>query len=178
MTPQLQPSDDPQEPDQNPNRGCLIAALVFILALGVVVGLLIFRGDGGLSEPDWASLIYLMALLAVISAGFGGMISRNAGQTLRHFGIWIAVAGVVALSYLFHQEAEVILQSFAGRLDPASVQENDGGIVVFAQEDNHFYVRAEVDGRDLIFLIDTGASEVVLSHKDDCRITSASWWKR
>ena len=73
---------------------------------------------------------------------------------------------MVALSYLFHQEAEVILQSFAGRLDPASVQENDGGIVVFAQEDNHFYVRAEVDGRDLIFLIDTGASEVVLSHKD------------
>ena len=139
---------------------------MFIFIGGLVILLMVFRGDTASGEIDWARLVYLTVLLSIISMGFGGAFANNIGTTLKHIAIWVAIGATIALTFSFYQELRGAFYDVSGRLDPSSARETDHGIVVFASQDGHFFVRAEAEGRSILFLVDTGASDVVLSHSD------------
>ena len=108
-------------------------------------------------------LIYAVALLvAVLFMGRG--IFRNGSQAARNAAIWAAIFAVGMLVYV--AKDEILL-----RLVPSEPRLNElGQIVLHRAEGGHFYVNADVSGVSIRFLVDTGASRVVLSPKDAKRI--------
>lgn len=151
------------------NRGCLLAALVALGVVGAVIAFFVVRGDAA-GRADWARITYLVTLLLVIGGGLVRSLTANPGQSYRHAAIWIVIAGVAALSYSFWQEISLMGQRLAGNADPAAGQVVDDTLVYIRADSGHFYIRATVEGVAVLFLVDTGATDIVLSPRDATRL--------
>lgn len=108
---------------------------------------------------DTARILYLSLLLGVVGFYYIVANRRNMGQLLRHAALW-------ALIFIGALAAVGLWQDVRPRLAPAQIIRGDGVIEVDRDQSGHFSLTALVNGAPVAFLIDTGASNVVLSLKD------------
>lgn len=162
--------DTPSQPGGG--GGCLWAMLGVVLTVGLAVALLVMFPAARGGDLDWTRFAYLTALLAVIIVSLGGAFRGNPGRTLRYAGIWIGIGAILSLGYAFRGELGMVGDRLAGNLAPARGVVSDKGreVTLFAREDGHFYVEAEVEGKQVLFVVDTGASDVVLTRRDAERV--------
>jgi aspartyl protease family protein len=136
-----------------------------VLALGALFAALIGRYPDTLE--DRGNLMQIVALLGwlVLAGGAGiALIRTQPGTALRNIAIWCAIGLVLVAGYSLKDQ-------IGGALMPSAGTEGAGGEMVFQRgNDGHFHVDAEVDGTLIRFLVDTGASDVVLSQADAERI--------
>ena len=92
-------------------------------------------------------------------------------RRLRHAAIWLALAGILAIGYSYRFELTDLVNRLGGEIVPyAAVTTEEGAVRVRAHRDGHFYIDSRVNGADVRFLIDTGATIVALSPEDAERI--------
>ena len=157
--------------DYQGRGGCFWAAIFLVVIVGLVVGLLVIFPNSPELKGDPGRLIYLVVLLLVIAVGAGGMFSENPGRTFRHIGMWAALAAGVALLYSFRGELGFARDRVVGNAMPAQgVAAPDKRSVTLYAQGGHFFAEAEVEGKKVMFIIDTGASDVVLSASDAVRL--------
>lgn len=166
-------SRNPWNRDKEGGSG--VRLLVMLAAAAGIAGLaylLAGQFPGAIhSDFDLARLLQLIAVLALVSGGI--LFSRRfkARETLRNIAIWAGIGLVLMVAYAFQDELQTIAQRVRTELmpgDPVLAGENE--IVLTAGEDGHFYAFAEVNGARVRFLIDTGASDIVLAPDDARRI--------
>lgn len=152
--------------------------MALILALiGAALAVLIFNHDSGLSfglpNDDFASLVYLGAFGAVVGAGVVGA-HRNMGEMLKNLLIWVVIILGLVTGWLYQDEAKQIALRVAGGLAPGKpvmITDSAGPAVSIRKSLNgHFDAAGTVNGETVSFLIDTGATTVVLSHADALRV--------
>jgi len=108
---------------------------------------------------DTARILYLSLLLGAIGFYYIVANRRNLGQVLRHAALW-------ALIFIGALAAVGLWQDVRPRLAPAQIIRGNGVIQVDRDQSGHFSLVAMVNGAPVEFLVDTGASNVVLSLKD------------
>lgn len=108
---------------------------------------------------DFPRFVYLVLLLIVVG-GYALVESRkNLGKVLHQAAIWLLIfLGAIAIAGLW----PTIRQ--AAR--PTQAVAIAGGIEVPVSDDGHFYVTAKINDADVRFVIDTGASTIVLNGRD------------
>ncbi len=118
-----------------------------------------------MGEPETqARFFYLAILLLAIGGSFLYANRHRMGQTLQQAAVWAAIFVVAILGYGFKDE-------LTRQLYPrAAVSTADGGIELHRGRDGHFAAQLEVNGVPVDFLVDTGASDIVLSEEDARRI--------
>ena len=110
-----------------------------------------------------ANLIYLLLLLLFV----GGWLARGRfegrSRAFRHAGSWIVIFAVVILAAALWGDirSDVPQQAYVAE---------DGAIAVPRAPDGHYYLTAEVEGEPVRFLVDTGATDVVLTRRDAERV--------
>ncbi|OCX66500.1 aspartyl protease [Thioclava sp. SK-1] len=113
-----------------------------------------------MSGDTFGSLVYLVLLLLAI----GGALLfdfRNLGKRLQQLAIWgLIFMGVIAAAGLW--------DDIKGSLLPQQAVMGDGRIEAPLGPDGHFYLSARVNGVPIRFVVDTGATNIVLS-QDDAR---------
>jgi aspartyl protease family protein len=116
------------------------------------------------TDPDTlARLVYLVTLLAGLS--FFYLWGRpRLGRNLRDLLVWMLIFVMVVIAYGFR---DVLRQEL---LPSAMVQVAPRTIELRRGSDGHFHAALEVDGVPVRFMIDTGASDIVLSRRDAERI--------
>ena len=148
-------------------RGSWIVTLVLLVAAGTAAWLW-FR----LPEGAELRFVYLTALLVFLCAGLvwrlrGAPVSRS----LRHAGIWLLLGAVLFVGYSFRDEARYVVDRVQGDLSPErGYGATESEISFRAGPGGHYTVEAVVDGVPLAFLVDTGASEVILTLEDARRL--------
>lgn len=153
-----------------PNRW--VWFLVVAVGLTGLVVWLIDRYPGTLDSRDaMINLTRYGAILVLVASGILAGRTLNVKTAVRDIAIWVAIlAGLVAI-YGFRHEFEVLGLRIAGELEPTRGNETgDGEILYRRSADGHFYIDAAVNGRTVRFLVDTGASDIVLSPADAARI--------
>lgn len=112
-----------------------------------------------MSDNDFAQLIYLGLLLAAM-AGWGiAEYRQNIGKTLRVALAWAMIIVALMAGYgLWGDLRRDVL--------PRQTVETSGEIVIPRAGDGHYYLRLSINGREVPFLVDTGASNMVLSPDD------------
>ncbi len=159
-------------PRRPPRRGGWVWWLAPVLGTGALVAFLAWRFPDALySEQDRVRLVYLVLLLVLVSS------SILAGRRLRlrgvakAAGLWVLIVAVIALGITYRLELGAIGARVASELLPHRGTVIGEGEVRFpAGADGHFRIEALVDGTRIRFLVDTGASSIVLSPADARRI--------
>ncbi len=159
-------------PRRPPSGSRWVRWLALVLGTAALVGFLAWRfPDAIYGELDRVRLVYLLLLLVLVSS------SILAGRRLRLRGaakaaaLWVLIVAVVALGLTYRGELGAIGARVLGELLPhrgTVLGENE--IRFPAGADGHFRIEALVDGTRIRFLVDTGASDIVLSPADARRI--------
>ena len=113
-----------------------------------------------MNGDDFGRLIYLVLLGAVI-AGWFFMQNRNSlNKTMQHAAVWgLIFIGAIAVAGLWND--------IRTTLNPAMARfEGDGTITVPRAIDGHYDLTLDINGAPVRFVVDTGASDMVLTHDD------------
>lgn len=144
--------------------GLLGAAVLVIFLLNGIFP----TGDNPLGDPY---LIQSLGFLALASSGLLFIREINLKQTVRNILIWVAVGGVLIIGFSFQNELKDLGLRLRSQLVPEyAVQTGDREITISEGEDGHYHVYATIDGTKIRFLIDTGATDIVLDPADATRL--------
>ncbi len=154
-------------PPQAPQgRARWLVALAAAAAIAALVIFLVFRFPGALTgRGERASLVYGLLLLVLVG---GSLLLRWHGRPMfavRHALIWLGIALLLLIGYSFRADLALNphIDRVFGELVPFSAQVGaDGALSVRAARDGHYYIEARIDDRPVRFLVDTGASDVIL----------------
>ncbi|KAJ55616.1 aspartyl protease [Actibacterium mucosum KCTC 23349] len=117
-----------------------------------------------MSENDFGQLAYLSLLLLVIGGYFLIQNRHRLGAMLQQASIWALIfVGVIAAAGLWENMRDDVL--------PRQTVIADQGVVELPRApDGHFYMLADVNDTAVRFVVDTGATTIVLSMEDAARV--------
>lgn len=117
---------------------------------------------------ETAELIYFVVLLAMVGGWFFLQTKEGLNRTLRYAAVWamifIGAAAAVGLWQDITRDARTPQFSVAGA----------DQIIVPRSRDGHYYLNLDVNGTPVRFVVDTGATDIVLTGRDAVRAGIAS----
>jgi aspartyl protease family protein len=113
-----------------------------------------------MEDIDLGQLLYILMLLIAVGSWVFVQTRQSLSTTLQQIAIWVfiflgAIAGFGLWEDIRHSVRPL-----------QSVMAETGRVVVPRSPDGHYYLTLAVNGANVDFLVDTGASEVVLTTRD------------
>ncbi len=116
-----------------------------------------------MSGDDISRLIYLGLLLVAVGGFFLVENRKQMGQMAKQAAVWgLIFLGAIAGVGLW--------EDIKGDVRPRQSVLQTGEIVVPVSQDGHFYLVLELNDTPVRFVVDTGASGIVLTERDAARI--------
>jgi len=113
----------------------------------------------GMTGDSVASILYLSLLGLAIFGYFIAANRQNMGTALRQLALWgLIFLGAIAVAGLWPQ--------IRGTVAPRQSMTATGSLQVPQSGDGHYRVTLDVNGQPVRFVVDTGASDMVLSQQD------------
>lgn len=116
-----------------------------------------------MSGDDFARLAYLVVLGSAVIGWLVVESRGRLGQMARQSLAWLLIVVGLAAGY-------GLWKDFGLRAPDQAVLRQDGQIVVARAPDDHFYLTLDIGSTPVRFMVDTGASTVVLSDRDTDRL--------
>ncbi|MEL7213324.1 MAG: TIGR02281 family clan AA aspartic protease [Pseudomonadota bacterium] len=117
-----------------------------------------------MSSDQIAQLIYLGLLVTVIAGYFFMQNRLRLGKTLQMAGVWVLIfIGAIAGVGLWEDIRGTVLPQQAAFVD-------SGEVIVPRAGDGHYYLNININGEPIDFVVDTGATDIVLTLDDARRI--------
>ncbi len=148
--------------------------LLILGAIGATLVLLLINDERGMTlgmaNDTFAQAAILGVWGVVLAAGFlrRGM---RFGDVTRQLAIWLVILFGLVAGYQYRVELQEIASRITAGLIPSRPQtiiSSDGAMAVTINKSNngHFKADGVVNGKTVSFLVDTGASLVVLTMRD------------
>ena len=113
-----------------------------------------------MTSDQTASLIYLLLLLLMVGSYFLVASRRDLGRNLRHGALWgLIFLGVIVGYGLWEDVRSTVIPR-------QSVISDQGMIEVPLARDGHYHMVLDINGVPVQFVVDTGASDIVLTQED------------
>lgn len=171
------PWDQPEAPlpppvQPRPPRHRLWLWLGLLGGVGVLVfGLAQAFPEAIRTGDDKADLVYQVGVVVLISTALLRGLQGSIGQHLKYVAIWSAIIAVLALGYAYRTELAQVPQRMKLAFNVgAPVQVGEHTLIVPQGDDGHYVVDGLVNGQRVRFMVDTGATETVLSQDDARRL--------
>jgi len=160
-------------PPRAPAPGRLRRGLM-MLAIIAVCGLLVLwlssRFPSQAGDDRWSSAGINIGFVALIGAS---LLSQRLklGQVVRYVAIWGVIGGVLGLGFVYRQDATEAFYRVRSALIPGyAVPTGPNTVVLTESQGGGYEAVAQVNGQPVTFVVDTGASEIVLSPADAQRL--------
>lgn len=115
------------------------------------------------NPDDRARLFYLIVLGLGIASVFLIGPRQRLSKSVRDFAIWVLIFVMVIIGYGFRDTLRATLM-------PSSLVQVEGGATRLVRgSDGHFHATLLVNDQPVTFIVDTGASDIVLSARDAVR---------
>lgn len=155
-------SDPPKKTKKKKHH--ITGMIVFAVVLGLIW---FFLPESSHLPPRF---YYLITLLAFLVSGLFFIPKRETFARLRMLMAWFAIFAGIGVLYHFMDGGQADTGAFFSRLDPSHVGSDGSSLKVRRSQDGHFWIRAQVNDVPVNMMVDTGASQVVLSPGDATRI--------
>ncbi|CAN7604890.1 TIGR02281 family clan AA aspartic protease [Phenylobacterium sp. LjRoot225] len=153
-------------------RPRILLWLAFCAALAAIILALARAFPEAVRTPaDWAEVARAAGILVLVAAGMfrAGRVLRP--QHLKYAAAWAGIIAVLALGFAYRRELSDVgqhLQLAFSAGDPVVTAERE--LVVPQGEDGGYILVGRVNGQRVRFVVDTGATDTVLSPDDARRI--------
>jgi aspartyl protease family protein len=115
-----------------------------------------------MSADDTASLVYLLLLLLLVAGSYLLVSRGRLGQVLTQAALWALIfLGLIAAYGLWPDIRSALLPTQAAVVTPQGQ-----AVTVPRAMNGHYYLELQVNGAPVTFTVDTGATDMVLSHDD------------
>ena len=153
--------EKPRNPPSAVEQPRLVRLLVFLVGMALLLyGLSLAFPMSGDIDP------YLVRSMIILTIFGGAAVYWSRSSLLRlakMAGLWALIIVGASIFYLYRSDFG---DRFMTALDPAGVTSTDQGQIIHRGRDGHFWLRARINGVSLLMMVDTGASNVVLSPAD------------
>ncbi len=122
------------------------------------------------NEDNRMSLTHSLLWLVLIGSSVVVHASQRPKKALRDAALWVLIGSVLFVGYSFRHEFGALKDRLVGELLPHQGLVRGDTITLVAAKSSHFIAEAQVDGVDIRFLVDTGASDVTLTPQDARRL--------
>lgn len=147
--------------------------LLFILiatALGFILLAWLFP-FANISGAERADMLYKLLLMFLLLSGAIVGYRGNLKGAMKQGLWWIVIFLGLVTAYSFKPEVISLKNRLVTQLFPYQSVQTDSGMLEFRKsEDGHFYIKADINNVPVLFLVDTGASSIVLAPQDAKRI--------
>lgn len=143
---------------------------IFLVLFGLLIALLAVQFPDALGDDGSKyHLMYMTILLLVVGGGSLASYHEHWRNNLKFAAWWVVIFIVIMTSYAYR---DVFLNSKMGaELVPGRVSiQGDGAMVLHARADGHFYINAMLNGQKILFMIDTGATDMMLTKQTAERV--------
>ena len=138
----------------------ILAAVMFALALEADDGTV-----ASLSRLDFSSFVVKAGILVFVGALALAFFRERFSQALEAAAVWIVIALLLAVGYTYRFELRAVADRVLAELVPGRASSR-GRTVEFARgTGGNFPVVAQINGARVAFVLDTGASSVVLTQE-------------
>ena len=117
-----------------------------------------------MDSEDLPRLVYLGVLLAALGGWVMLEYRNRLGFALRTAAAWAMIIIGLAAGYGLWTDLR------STREAPQFSSQNNSEMVLRRAADGHFYAELQLEGTDVFFMVDTGATNMVLSQEDAKRI--------
>lgn len=140
-------------------------------ALAALIVYLMVRYPEALSDRgSKISLTHQFLWLGLLLSSFAVRWRTSPGEALRNAAIWVAIAATIGALYSLRHEFERLAERMMFELVPHRGQITDNRITFRARDSGHFVVEAHIDATPIRLMVDTGATDLVLSPSDAQRL--------
>tara|TARA_B100000315_G_scaffold233025_1_gene245831 strand:+ start:1070 stop:1780 length:711 start_codon:yes stop_codon:yes gene_type:complete len=146
--------------------GLGVAAVLLALLLSFTYQPRNVLGNNSATMSLVHNLIWLVVLVGALVVHW----RTKPGEAIKYAALWIAIGSVLFIGYSLRDEAVDFGRKLKAELLPHQGFVGEQRITYRAQSGGHFVVEAKVDGIAIRFLVDTGATSVVLSPQDAERL--------
>lgn len=172
MQPDRNPwSPEPQEPPSGGRDRLWLWVLLILAVVGIVLALAKAFPEAVQTGEDWTNVGYGVGLVALVSTVLLRVRRENIGLYLRYAAIWSGIIAVLVLGYAYRDEIAGVpewLKTTFNVGNPVQVSERE--MIVPQDETGAYVIVGRVNGQRVRFLVDTGATETVLSPEDARRL--------
>lgn len=117
-----------------------------------------------MADLDFGRLIYLGLLLCAVGSWVFVQNRQSLSKTVQQLAVWAFIfLGVIAGYGLWGDIRQTLRPQ-------QSILSDSAKVVVPRSADGHYYLTLDVNGTPIEFLVDTGATEVVLTEADARRV--------
>lgn len=164
--------EPPQGPRPAMGAGRIAAVLLVAFAFGGLVYYLAAQFPDALSESGSAPyLVYLVIFGSVVAASVIMGREFRWARALKALSIWLGIGLALVVGYSFRGEIAGVKDRVVSEVSPTTPVRTAIDTLTFrAATDGHYYINADLNGRPVRLLVDTGATTTVLSRNDADRV--------
>lgn len=124
-----------------------------------------------MTENNWQEAVYLIILIVMMLSAVFSKQELNWRKIFKYLLIWGGIGCVVIALYAYRFEFSDFKNRFVSEINPTSPQINaQKQIILNIAEDGHFYTRLKINNVEVLFMVDTGASDMMLNIADAKKI--------
>lgn len=160
------------DPRPTAPHGRFFVWLGLLVAVAAGVGLLARAFPGAVSTGEgWGWVARGFGLVALVSMGLMVPGRVRWRESARNAAIWAGIIGVLVLGATYRDELSGVVQRVRGEFSASyPVATGAHELVVTQDADGGFVIMGQVNGQPVRFLVDTGATDTVLSPADAHRL--------
>lgn len=124
-----------------------------------------------MENNDLSQIVYLVILILIMSYGMINRKEMSLKKIVKYFLIWSLIGLIIIALYAYRFEFKDFKERISGEINPTSAQLNhQGQLIINISADSHFYVKILINKKPILFMVDTGASDIVLNLQDAIKI--------
>ena len=165
---------EPKIKEQVANDSSLFGCGLWFVALwlgGLLLWSLVYHFPNRITGSEVPSLAKLLLILLFLSLILFSFRKQSIRTTVRNALVWSIIFVCLAMSYTFRHDVTNTFNRVLAEFIPGYIWVKDNGTIsVSVAEDGHYYLTGAIQGEKVTFLVDTGASDIVLNHRDARKI--------
>ncbi len=145
--------------------------IVFVVAAGLTALLGWMFPYVTMNEVERSDMLQRILIASLFVGSLATQFAGNPRGAIKNVLLWVTVFfGLIGI-YAFKEDFLAIKNRVVAQLVPYQAQQTpQGEIILKKSADGHFYVKVDINNVPILFLLDTGASDITLSADDAKRI--------
>lgn len=116
-----------------------------------------------LTQGEWNNLIYSIILLTMLISSLFIRSTTDINKKLKNLSIWLFIIFLIVILY----NNRFLFKNF---IPYNAYDTGNNELKILKSNDNHFHISIDINGKKVLFLIDTGATTTTLTLKDARRV--------